>query len=158
MKVLPQGVGIWVEAGMPAEAVVFDVGFNTLDVIPFRGGNPSKEAAFAVHGLGLVSFLVRLRKDDPRAICEKLEGGDRTLSGLIQKHYWDWVTLQVKARPEWQAIKDIKKVVIGGGGANFVPKKAGQKVKAPETANVRGIARLVMNGAREAQKEVKEVA
>ncbi len=143
-RVIPQGVGIWIEAGAPRDAVVIDIGFNTVDVIPFRNGRVQKDAAFAMHGMGLVSFLTRIRKDDPNLLCERLEGGDGELRELIGKHYWQWVSRQIVSRPEWQAIREGK-FVLGGGGAYFISREAGIRVKNPEVANVRGVARSIIN-------------
>jgi len=137
IKFLPQGYGAWLLSGS-ADAAIFDLGFNTVDVIPFRGGKPEKSLAFSLSRTGLASFLSLVRKDDPHLIARRLEAGDPELSLLLKKHYWPWLLERIRTRPEWPAISSLP-FFFAGGGAYFIPGSAGKKFKKPELVNVEGV-------------------
>ena len=139
-----QGAGVWVEAGRPESAVIVDIGFNTVDCIPVVRGNLRRELCFALKGAGLVSFLEKVERDDPFSLARRLEEGDERLASVVREHYWDWLERMLAARGEWRRRPSHVPLVFGGGGARFVKKVKGARVvKDPETANVRGVAKLI---------------
>ena len=158
---LVQGSGIWVEAGRPGDAVVLDIGFNTVDVLVTRyrtverNGRTVKvpfiprELCFSLKEAGLVSFLEKASKDDPFRIARLLEGGDEYLTRLAREHYFEWLKTRFFARSEWRGVAgEIRHLVIGGGGAFFVePEREDFKitiVREPDMANVKGMTRVVV--------------
>jgi len=145
--VVPQGVGIWIEAGRPTDCAVVDVGFDTVDVLAFADGRPQKSLSFAAHGTGVVSFLTQLRKDDPKRLAEKLESGDEPLKSALREKYWSWLDRRLEAFPAWKVMRE-RRLIFGGGGARFVPKETGAVVKEPELANVKGMAKELLKGVR----------
>ena len=159
---LIQGSGIWIEAGTPGDTAVLDIGFNTVDVLISqyktveKDGKLSRvpfiprELCFSLKEAGLVSFLEKASKDDPFRIARFLEQGDERLTMLAKKHYFDWLKSRLFARSEWRTVAgNIKSLVIGGGGAFFVDVEQERDFKItivpnPDTANVRGVAKVVL--------------
>ena len=60
VKVYPQGLGIWVSSGSPENAVIVDIGFNTLDVLTMIEGEPRPEYSFSFsnRGVGVVTDAI----------------------------------------------------------------------------------------------------
>lgn len=142
-----QGTGIWLEARHPSNAVVIDIGFNTVDVLIVINGAPIRELCFALKECGLVSFLEKLSKDDPALLARKLEEGDHELAEKVKKYYFDWLFQKLESRTEWRKRPSDLKMIFGGGGAYFIPGDLANKVvvpKHPEVANVRGFARYAV--------------
>ena len=141
-----QGAGIWFEAGGPSDALVLDVGFNTVDVLVVSRGRVRRDLSFSIRGAGLVSFLERVERDDPFMLARRLEGGDARLAEAAAEHYPGWLWRQLEARTEWRRRPDAA-VIAGGGGARFLRGVRGVRVvRRPETANVRGVAAMVEGG------------
>ncbi|MDQ7032239.1 MAG: hypothetical protein Q9M37_05930 [Desulfonauticus sp.] len=151
-KFLPQGLGIWLQAGRPKDCIVLDIGFNTVDVLPFQNGKPQKSLAFSISGAGLVSFLSLARRDDPREIAKALENGDEEMEKILKQHYLTWLEEKLNVRQEWQEIKELPRM-YGGGGAYFVEGKKVKKVKNPELANVQGIVVYFLKGGVKNEKD-----
>ncbi len=139
-----QGTGVWVEAERPGAAIIIDIGFNTVDCIPVMNGKLRRDLCFALKGAGLVSFLEKVERDDPFSLARRLEEGDERLAALVREHYWGWLERMLAARGEWRRRPTGIPLIFGGGGARFLKKVKGARVvKDPETANVRGVARLI---------------
>jgi len=166
-----QGTGIWIEAGSPGDVVVFDIGFNTVDVLISRYDEVEvngrvvrkavipRELCFSLKEAGLVSFLEKINKDDPLRITGLLEFDDPDVVKLAREHYWEWLKTRLSARSEWRGIgSQVYRYIFGGGGARFLnlsedEQKRSVIVKDPEMANVRGIMRLL---ARNLKREIVE--
>lgn len=148
---MAQGTGIWLDAGAPKNAIVIDIGFNTVDVLMVLNGSPVRELCFALKECGLVSFLEKLTKDDPVHLARRLEEGDEILADKIKNYYFKWLFEKLNARTEWRKKPLGVKLVFGGGGALFLPddlRKASTVPKDPVIANVRGLTRYLINNKR----------
>lgn len=148
IKFAPQGVGIWMDVGSPKNAIVIDIGFNTVDVFIVIDGKPIRELCFALRECGLVSFLEKLTKDDPFRLARRLEEGDKDLTERAKEYYYGWLIRQLEVRPEWRRKPAKYVLVFGGGGARFLPdevKKMARIPKDPEQANVRGFAQFLLS-------------
>jgi len=158
-RFVPQGVGIWLDAGAPKNAVIIDIGFNTVDVLIAQDGKIIRELCFSLKECGLVSFLERVARDDPFLINRKLEENDPYLTKLAKEHYWEWLERQLSARSEWRRINlnPNLKLIIGGGGAHFLPDdfNKGYITREPELSNVKGIAKVVVKELKKKQQTIK---
>ncbi|MEM3423747.1 MAG: ParM/StbA family protein [Nitrososphaeria archaeon] len=155
-----QGLGIWLCAKAPSDAVVVDVGFNTVDVLIINDRKVVRELCFSIKEYGLISFLEKLTKDDPYLLAMKLEQGDPELTQKVKKYYFPWLEEQMQVRPEWRRFvksgRIIGKFILGGGGARFFPIENPEGVfivKDPELANVEGVAKYYLNEYLKAEKE-----
>jgi len=141
VKLFPQGLGAWVLAGMPPDAVVIDIGYNTVDLLPFQSGKFQKEHCRSFKGAGVVSFLKNLSFDDPHNLVELLEQGDQKIKETLTKHYPDYLASTVQPHVSGS------RVILTGGGALFVPRGSlpfkHVIVKDPVFANVRGVTTLI---------------
>lgn len=152
VKFAVQGTGIWLEAGSPRNAIVIDVGFNTVDVLMINNGTVIRELCFALRECGLVSFLEKLTKDDPMLLARRLEEGDQELAEKVKNYYYPWLFEKLEARTEWRKRPHQMKLIIGGGGAYFVPDDLRKKVtipRHPELANVKGFTFFLMKKKKE---------
>jgi len=152
VKIIPQGVGVWLEAKAPAECTIVDVGFNTVDVITFANSKPEKNLSFSAKEAGIISFLSLAIKDDPKHTTTQLESGDEELTRILKENFWNWLKTRLSAFPQWKYASS-KKLIFGGGGARFIDRKVGMVVKYPEFANVAGIAKLAIVKEREESYE-----
>lgn len=147
VKFAPQGIGIWFDTGCPRNAIVIDIGFNTVDVLFVVDGKPVRELCFALRECGLVSFLEKLTKDDPFRLARKLEEGDQELSEKAKNFYYPWLLQKLETRSEWRKRSQKHTLVFGGGGARFLPEDLKDKSiipKHPEISNVRGFAKYLI--------------
>lgn len=158
VKFAPQGIGIWIEAGSPKNAIVIDIGFNTVDVFIVIDGKPIRELCFALKECGLISFLEKLTKDDPFRLARRLENGDQELADKARTYYYEWLMRQLEVRPEWRRRPTKYVTVFGGGGAYFLPKevaKSSRIPRDPELANVRGFADFLLEQYNVTQKQTE---
>jgi len=142
IRLFPQGLGAWVLAGMLPDCVVVDIGYNTVDLLPFCSGKFQKEHCKSFKGAGIVSFLKNLSFDDPHNLVAQLEQGDTKIIQILQEKYFDYLVSIVL--PYVQS----PKVIFTGGGALFI--KKGTRfpfkysiVKNPTYANVKGAITLI---------------
>ncbi|MGC9100125.1 MAG: ParM/StbA family protein [Caldisericum sp.] len=151
-----QGTGAWLDVGAPSNAVIIDIGFNTVDVFIVLNKTPIRELCFALKECGLVSFIEKLTKDDPILLARRLEEGDTFLSEKITKHYFSWLFEKLETRTEWRKKPSGLKIVIAGGGAYFIPeelKKQAIVPKNPVLANVKGLAKFILKKRKDSIKE-----
>jgi len=142
VRLFPQGLGAWVLAGMPPDSVIIDIGYNTVDILPFRDGKFQREHCRAFKGAGIVSFLKNLSYDDPHNLVNFLEKGDEKIKRVLQENYPVYLVSVIQ--PHISA----SKVIFTGGGALFI--KKGTRfpfkysiVKDPTYANVKGVITLI---------------
>jgi plasmid segregation protein ParM len=161
--VLPQGVGIWKKAGAPENALIIDIGHNTVDVLTIKEGRPDGKMSFGIDNAGTSMIVTEIRnyilreyqenitEQEAKEILKtgkfKLFRKEIPLNVLIEdlkKSYSEKVLNMVL---EYTGIKEFfkraDKVIIAGGGAYFfspdVREKYGIDIpKRPEFANVEG--------------------
>jgi plasmid segregation protein ParM len=161
--VLPQGIGIWKKAGAPENALIIDIGHNTVDVLAIKRGKPDGRLSFGIDNAGtsmivseirsyiLKNYNVDLTEQEAKEVLErgklKLMRREIPLDSLIEslkKSYSERVLNKVL---EYTGIKEFfkraDKVIIAGGGAYFfsrhVQEEYGIEIpRKPEFANVEG--------------------
>jgi len=165
VKVFPQGLGIWVEAGRPSNIAIVDIGYNTIDVPVFMDGRINPELSFAIAGMGTTAFISEVTdfintnfKEDftPNEICHFMQIESQYFRKLgiadeINKRAVDWfsdVWERLNSRPAFRRVLKHMKILIAGGGARFskgIEFEEGVEVfnKDPEFANVMGFAKEI---------------
>jgi hypothetical protein len=140
IKLYPQGLGAWILSGMPGDCAICDIGYNTVDLLPFCSGKFQKEKCKSFKGAGVVNFLKNLSYDDPHNLVSLLEKGDEKIKQVLQENYPDYLASIIQPYVS-------SRVIFTGGGALFVK---GAKMpfkyaisKDPVFANVRGVATLI---------------
>ncbi len=160
VKVFPQGLGIWVDQGSPENAMVVDIGFNTVDVLIVVDGRPRKDLSFAISGMGTTAFLSDVTEFINRRAREDFTTNE--VADLVQKkspllqrfgvldevkaravNWFGDVWGRLLSRPVFsRGLKLLDTVVVAGGGARFIQSLPDSRVKVvkeePEFANVRG--------------------
>lgn len=165
VKVYPQGLGIWVYAGSPANALIVDIGFNTLDVLTVADGRPRPENSFSFSnkGAGLITDAVNSwinanfqGNSLSPVMADKilLNGGkfkifrkEYDLSEFLDKQKRIFANDVLSAVLSESRLKDIlsyiDEFIVAGGGAYFIPPETADRYGfripyKPEFANVRG--------------------
>lgn len=162
--VFPQGVGIWLQMGSPANAVIIDVGFNTTDVLVVKDSEPKKNLSTGFTNLGgcLIADVIRsrIREDFEGADVGELEANEILQKKEIKlfRKKLDFTDIIEKEKRNYS--KQILQVVlssarvktfidktdafiVAGGGAYFMDEEIRRSYgftvpEKPEFANVRG--------------------
>ncbi len=173
VSVYPQGVGIWVDVGKPTNAIVIDIGFNTIDVITFLQGKPIKDFSFGLINQGVCNITSTISE----YINEKFSGtylgpdfaNEILLNGGkfnffrrqydisdflndVKNDYAENIMTMVLTNPKIQQIANrIDSYIIAGGGAYYIDKTVQKKYaliipERPEYSNVRGFLKEAENG------------
>lgn len=165
VRVYPQGLGIWVSSGSPNNALIVDIGFNTLDVLTMIDGQPRPEYSFSFsnRGAGVVadavnglinakfpgSFLTPFMADSIIANGGKFKFFRREYDfsdfiGRQKKIFAEGVLSAVLSESRLKDILSyIDEFIIAGGGAYFIPLETADRYgftipENPEFANVKG--------------------
>jgi len=165
--VYPQGMGIWNDIDSPDNAVIVDIGYNTIDIITFINGSPKKELSFGISDVGVCNIVdsisdYRNRKFDGMFVNQHdaneilYKGGSFS---IMRKKYdiSDFINEQKKIYAKRilslletrlkNVLNKIDKYVIAGGGAYFIPKEMVDKYsltipERPEYSNVAGFLKV----------------
>ena len=173
VSIYAQGIGIWQAFGSPGNAVVADIGFNTVDVVVVEKGEPVREFSDGIAGLGAVSFL-----NKAAALLSRRMGSEfsaQEVGYLLQKK--DGFLQRIGLREEiqrlaeewtevvWEQLMSIPhfkrialywdEVLVGGGGAYFFsPGRIDRRIKTlsenPEFGNVSGFVKSLQESPSEA--------
>ena len=176
IEVFAQGHGIYIDYLVNSgdslddnNAVVVDIGFNTVDILFINDGIPTKKNSGTLTGKGVVDIVKGL--DEYLRDNHNLELSEQSLKDLLVKKkirvYGDEINLvdviseisatytkmiinEIESKLE-EAIKSVGRVIIAGGGAyyvrNFIPERYKKIVYVPENpefANARGYYNLVL--------------
>lgn len=160
--VLPQGLGIWFDAGKPDNCVIVDIGYRTIDVVvinegkiePFTTGIPDRGTitmASLLRDYVAEQFGVNLSVAEAERILRTgkltVKGKEEDLSEVIEKLKQTYAMKTLvdaihtpAIRPFWERHGNI---IVAGGGAYFLPElvKKGYGLTVPEKpeySNVRG--------------------
>ncbi len=163
--VKPQGFGIWVDQGRPENAVIVDIGFNTVDVLMVVDGVAKREFSFAVAGLGTTAFISDVTEIVNRKAVQDFTPNEmahllQNDTGLLKKFgvvdevaarkiTWSkdlWSRLM--SRPVFKkGLELLDVVIVAGGGARFFEGIRDSRIRVvkdePEFSNVRGFVRLI---------------
>jgi len=166
--VFPQGIGIWKKAGSPQNAIIIDIGHNTVDVLAIKNGKPDRELSFGIDNMGTSMIATEIRnyimkrfnelitEHEAKEILAKgkfmLYRKEIPLEEIIEelkKEYSDQVfnsILQHTGLREF--FKRAEKVILAGGGAYFFSKEVQEKYgieipESPEFANTEGFFQLL---------------
>ena len=164
VRLVPQGKGIYLDYVQSNPQIkdslilVVDIGYNTLDVIPFEGGKPLANEAWATsQGVNLMVDEIRKQLsseynfafNESRAneIMQKrtisLDGDERDISLIVeseQEHYNEIIINEIKSRNP-DIFRSAKAIIVAGGGAYYVNNFAKNVVHTTtpyEYSNVRG--------------------
>lgn len=169
VSIYAQGIGIWCAFGSPENAVVVDIGFNTVDVVVVDAGQPVREFSDGIAGLGAVSFLSKaatvlsqqmgtefsaqevgylLQKEDGLLQRIGIEEEVRHLAAEWTEILWE----QLMSMPHFKRIAVYRnEILVGGGGAYFFkPDRMDRRIKVlferPEFGNVSGFVESLRDG------------
>lgn len=164
VRLVPQGKGIYLDylksnPHLKGDLVlVVDIGYNTLDVIPFEGGKALANEAWATsQGINLMVDEIRkqLSKEynfafnESRAneIMQKksiaLDGEERDISLIVEsekENYNEIIINEIKSRNS-DMFRSAKAIILAGGGAYYAENFAKNVVHTTtpyEYSNVRG--------------------
>lgn len=169
VMVFPQGMGIWVAAGKPENAVIIDIGYNTVDIFAVKDGSPVRDYSKGFPGIGTCilannvsqyisskfngMFIPELEANkylqDKKA---KIHRQELDLAGFIEdkkEDYADTIINAILTAPEVKNIIDkTDDFIVAGGGAYYIPEDIKKKYNItipdkPEYANVIGFLRAV---------------
>lgn len=169
VEVMPQGLGIWVYAGQPNNAMIIDIGFNTVDIVTVLNGKIRPEFCVGYKDLGVceiadaVSNYLNSKYNGVHipelALIDVLNSGKYSferktydISDIIEKKkrgYTDRIFTLIKNSTKVGNIFDkVDEVIVAGGGAYFVDNGLKEKYRftvaeEPEFANVLGFLKLV---------------
>lgn len=165
VKVYPQGLGIWVSSGSPGNAIIVDIGFNTLDVLTMIEGEPRPEYSFSFsnRGVGVITDAVNsmINSRFPGASLTPFMADSILMNGgrfrFFRREYdfSDFINRQkenfsrevLSLVLSESRLKDILShidtFIIAGGGAHFMSREMADRYgfvipENPEFANVRG--------------------
>ena len=175
IQVIPQGKGIFVNALeiMPEInnqlVLVVDIGYNTLDVIPFENGKALAHEAWATpQGMNLIVDELRKDINSSHGVaisearinkimqdgCIFVDGEEKDLKVLIeneQQRYKEIIINELQTRNS-DLYKSAHKIILAGGGSYFLKDQMFQKniifADSPlEFANVNGYWSILKNEA-----------
>ena len=150
IKVIPQGKGIFVSAleTMPELdkqlVLIVDIGYNTLDVIPFENGKAMAHEAWATpQGMNLIvdelrkeinsRFSVNINESRVNNIMQDgfifVDGDEKKLTILIeneQQRYKEIIFNELQTRNS-DLYKSANKIILAGGGAYMLQNQTFQK-------------------------------
>ena len=168
IEVYPQGVGIWADMGKPDNALIIDIGYNTIDILTFFDGQVNINFSRGVKEKGVMNMIndIIMYVSDKYNHEIKPHEANQVLMGdgkinLFRKEYNlnDFIEMRkkfysnkiVEETINNKAIKDISarvdKLIIAGGGAYFIDKETVSEYgieipENPEYSNVRGFHKL----------------
>jgi len=169
VMVFPQGMGIWVASGKPDNAVIIDIGYNTVDIFAVKDGSPSRDYSKGFPGIGTCILSSKIAqyissKFNGMFIPEleankylqnkkaKILRQNIDLSEFIEDKkadYADTIINAILTSPEIKNIIDkTDNFIIAGGGAYYIPTDFKSKYNItipdnPEYANVIGFLKEV---------------
>ena len=167
-KVFPQGLGIWKYAGSPDNAVILDIGFNTVDILSVIDGLPVPELSAGYTDMGVCEIASTVSEHISSNIVKsyvpevsvvqvlaagkfKYKRQEYDISDLIEakkeiytKRIFDTISKSSKLKT---VLDKIDTFIVAGGGAYFIDdnlkKSYGFIVPdKPEYANVLGFVKL----------------
>lgn len=168
VKVFPQGLGIWKYVGSPENAVIIDIGFNTIDILSVIDGQPVPELSAGYTDMGVCEIASAVSEHLSANIVKsyvpevsvvqvlaagrfKYKRREYDISGLIEakketytKRIFETISKSSKLRT---VLDRIDTFIVAGGGAYFIDddlkKSYGFVVPdKPEYANVLGFVKL----------------
>jgi len=164
-KVFPQGFGIWAYCERPRNAVVVDIGFNTIDVLGIENGEVNPEYCFGYKDIGvcIIASVVSdwVNKNFDGAFLSEMEANEILVnkgkfsffrrrfdvSDILEAKKAKYTQNILGAVFKYPKLKDfLKKVdafIIAGGGAYFIDEKLKERYgiyipEEPEFSNVVG--------------------
>jgi plasmid segregation protein ParM len=163
--VLPQGRGIWVDAGKPEDALIVDIGFNTTDILRVQEGRIIYATGVNVGVMNLANYLKDiLASKGVEITTEKAEKAVREGKVRIKGEYVplkEIVPIETlknlligrvfgiieENRNLADALTELGEIIVAGGGGYYVPETyKGYRIvvpEKPEYSNVRGFLKLV---------------
>ena len=170
VKVFPQGLGIWKYVNSPKNAVILDIGFNTIDVLSVIDGLPVPEFSAGYTDMGVCeiastvseyisSNIVKSYVPEMSVVQVLASGGGKfqyqrkeyDISDLIESKkeaYTKRIFETISKSSKLKTVLDrIDTFIVAGGGAYFIHddlKKAYGFIipDKPEYANVLGFVKL----------------
>ena len=167
-EVYPQGLGIWKYAGSPSNAIILDIGFNTVDILSIIDGRPVPEFSAGYADMGVCeiastvaeyisanivgSYIPEISVIQVVAAGKfKYKRQEYDVSDLInskKKTYTKRIFDVLSKSPKFKTVFDrIDTFIAAGGGAYFIDddlkKQYGFTIPdKPEYANVLGFIKL----------------
>jgi plasmid segregation protein ParM len=165
IEVFPQGFGIWAYCERPRNAVVVDIGFNTIDVLGIENGEVNPEYSFGYKDIGvcIIASVISdwINKNFDGAFLSEMEANEilvnngefsffrrkYNVSGVIERkkaEYTQNILGTVFKQPKLRDfLKKIDAFIIAGGGAYFIDENLKEKYgiyipENPEYSNVLG--------------------
>lgn len=172
VKVMPQGIGIWEYVDRPENAMILDIGFNTIDIITILNGKPMPEFCLGYKNIGVseianaISNYLNAKFDGiyipELALVNVLDSGVFQINGEIynvediiekkKRSYTERILTTIRNSVKIGNIfNTIDKVVVAGGGAYFIDDSIRDKSRflvldEPEFANVLGFLKKLEDG------------
>lgn len=166
--VLPQGVGIWYTMDTPENALIIDIGYNTIDVLTIDNAKPKAVASFGIRDNGVMTLVANVKnyvEEKVNATIEeglankilqkgsfKFERREYDIHNEISKMQQSYTNRILELVLNDTRIKNISKytdhLIIAGGGAYYIDPeiKAKHNIEIPENpefANVVGFIKEV---------------
>ena len=166
--VFPQGIGIWKVAGSPQNAIIIDIGHNTVDVLSIKSGAPDRELSFGIDNMGTSNIATEIRNFifqkfneliTEHEAKEILSTGKFTLYRKeipltemvedLKKEYSEKVLNSILQHTSLKEFfKRAEKVILAGGGAYFFSKETQKEYgieipPRPEFANTEGFFQIL---------------
>lgn len=168
VKVFPQGLGIWKYVGSPDNAVILDIGFNTIDVLSVIDGVPVPELSAGYTDMGVCEIASAVSEHISSNIVKsyvpevsvvqvlavgrfKYKRQEYDISDLIEakkEAYTKRIFETISKSSKLKTVLDrIDAFIVAGGGAYFIDddlkKSYGFVIPdKPEYANVLGFVKL----------------
>ncbi|AEA33649.1 ParM/StbA family protein [Hippea maritima] len=172
VKVFPQGLGIWKYAGSPENAVILDIGFNTIDVLTVIEGMPIPELSAGYKDMGVCEMASTVSEHISANIVKsyvpevsvvqvlaagkfKYKRHEYDISELIEQKketYTKRIFETISKSSKLQTVLDrIDTFIVAGGGAYFIDDNLKESYgfvipNKPEYANVLGFVKLAEPG------------
>lgn len=152
-----------------SDIFVIDIGFNTVDVLSVRGGKASSHGSYMLDEKGVCKMTrelgLEIKAKTGTSLSEmklkevllkkeyKIHNQPQDLNGSINqviKEYTEDLIRELDSRSE-KVIKDAEKMIIAGGGVNFIKKYISDHYpesfvhipEDPEFANSRGYLKIL---------------
>lgn len=167
--VFPQGIGIWVNEGKPKNALIVDIGYNTVDVLVIKNGSVSAESSSGFTDIGtcIITNAIsdRIRSEFNGYFLSEIESNkilldkefkylrkSHDLTDFIyneQKNYTSVILNAVFSKPDIKNfIAKTDVFIVAGGGAYYINENVKEEngmtiPDKPEFANVTGFLKLM---------------
>lgn len=165
IEVFPQGFGIWATCGKPINAVVVDIGFNTIDVLGIENGEVNPEYSFGYKDIGVCIITSTIsdyiNENFDGAFLSEIEANEilvnkgefsfyrrkYNISDLIESKKAEYTQNILETVFKQPKLKDfLKKIdvfIVAGGGAYFIDESLKKEYgiyipTQPEYSNVLG--------------------